>query len=86
MIIENVNFNKFSSKTECGYSQHAIIRNPYSADYIPLNKFKNTKFRDVQNEALIYLEDPNPKWANPTDCGEWPCTAPNNVVIQFENT
>ena len=35
---------------------------------------------------MIYIEDPNPWWANPTDCGEWPCTAPNNVVLKFLGT
>ena len=36
-------------------------------------------------QAFIWLEDPDPSWANPTDCIEWPCTAPNNVVLQFES-
>ena len=35
---------------------------------------------------MAYINDPNPAWANPTDCNEWPCTAPENVVLQFEGT
>ena len=84
--LDNVNFNKFKAFTECGAKQHAIKRNPTSSDYIPVNKFKNTKFRDVQDQAVVFIDDPNPGWANPTDCGEWPCTAPNNIVLKFENT
>jgi hypothetical protein len=49
VILDNVNFNKFKATTECGAKQHAIKRNPTSSDYIPLNKFKNTKFREVQD-------------------------------------
>ena len=35
---------------------------------------------------MAYINDPNPAWANPTDCNEWPCTGPENVVLQFEGT
>jgi hypothetical protein len=51
-----------------------------------LHKFKFSKFTDVSDAAFIYLEDPNPSWANPTDCIEWPCTAPENIVLQFTGT
>ena len=82
--LENVNFNNFASKTQCGAKQHAIKRNKSSSDYIPINEFKYTKFRNVQNEAVIFIDDPPQGWANPTDCGDFPCTAPNNVVLKFE--
>jgi hypothetical protein len=29
---------------------------------------------------------PPPAWANIDDCGQFPCTAPNNVLIQFQKT
>lgn len=48
--------------------------------------FENTVFENVEERAVAWLEDPNPGWANPTDCGEWPCTAPRNVVLKFENS
>ena len=51
-----------------------------------MHKFKNSKFTNVNENAVAYINDPNPGWANPTDCIEWPCTAPENVVLQFENT
>ena len=51
-----------------------------------MHKFKNTKFNNVSENAVIYINDPNPSWANPTDCIEWPCTAPENVVLSFEGT
>jgi hypothetical protein len=28
--------------------------------------------------------DPNEKWANMADCGEFPCTAPLNALLKFE--
>lgn len=35
---------------------------------------------------MAYLMSPNPKWANIDDCGQFPCTGPNNVLIQFTQT
>lgn len=86
--LENVNFSNFQSHltNKCGKKHTVIQRNPYSADYIPPHKFVNSRFTNVSEMALIYLEDPNPAWANPTDCIEWPCTAPENVVLQFEQS
>jgi len=63
-----------------------INRNSYSADYIPMHKFKNTKIRNVQEDAFIFLSDPDPSWADPTNCGSFPCTAPLNVVLKFDGT
>ena len=59
-------------------------RNPSASDYIALHKFKNSKFRNVHEEAVIWLRDPNRGWAGNANCVGWPCTAPNNVVLQFE--
>jgi hypothetical protein len=84
--LDNVNFNDFTAATKCGAKQHMIKRNKYSADYTPMHKFKNTSIRNVQQDAVIFIEDPDPGWANPTDCGNWPCTAPSNVVLKFDGT
>jgi len=40
----------------------------------------------VDQGAFVYLEDPNPEWANEADCNEWACTGPNNVVLAFSDT
>ncbi len=59
--------------------------NPYSSDYIPLQKFTYSKFVDVADEAMAYIMDPPEAWNNPDDCIAFPCTAPSNVVITHEN-
>lgn len=41
---------------------------------------------NVTNDAVAFLMDPDPAWANKDDCGPFPCTAPSNVVIQFTGT
>lgn len=86
--LNNVNFNNFDSDTtrNCGNKQRIIGRNKYAADYIPLHDFDGSTFNNVAENAVAYIKDPNPGWANPTDCIEWPCTAPENVVLHFSNT
>jgi len=36
-------------------------------------------------EAMISIYDPPEEWNNPTDCIAFPCTAPSNIVMLFEN-
>jgi hypothetical protein len=81
--IDHVEFHDFTSTTRCGRKQHVIERNPSASDGIPLHYFDNIKFVNVTEDALVWIEKPNPGWANPTDCGDWPCTAPENVVMKF---
>jgi len=45
--------------------------------------FDEIIFDDVANDAVVYLPDPPKGWANISDCGKFPCTAPQNVVMQF---
>ena len=50
-----------------------------------MHYFEAAKFTNVLYDALVYFYDPPEKWANVTDCGEWPCTAPHNVVMNFND-
>jgi hypothetical protein len=40
----------------------------------------------VDQNALAFLMSPPAEWANIDDCGQFPCTSPNNVLIQFERS
>lgn len=31
------------------------------------------------------MMDPDPAWANPRDCGNFPCTAPLNALLSFKD-
>jgi len=35
---------------------------------------------------MANLLSPNPGWANLEDCGNFPCTGPNNVLYSFKNS
>jgi len=48
--------------------------------------FNDNVFEDCDLEAFTYVPNPNPGWANPKDCGNFPCTAPHNVFFRFHNT
>lgn len=40
----------------------------YASDFIPIHNFTDTKFTDVQKDALAYFYQPPWEWANPDDC------------------
>lgn len=84
--MDHIEFHDFTSQTRCGRTQHVFERNPSASDGIPLHYFDHIKFVNVTDDALVWIEAPNPGWANPTDCGEWPCTAPENVVMKFRQS
>jgi hypothetical protein len=54
-----------------------------------MHNFKNTRFENIEEAALAWIEEPNPKWAatdpltTPDNCADWPCTGPENIVLKF---
>jgi len=40
---------------------------------------------DVEDSTFAFMPDPSPGWANPTDCGDFPCTGPWNTYVKFKN-
>jgi len=79
-----INFNV--NKTACGAPQRIFKINKSDSDYIPIQNFEYTEFVDVHDDALAYLMDPPESWNNLSDCIAFPCTAPSNVVMNFERT
>jgi hypothetical protein len=51
-----------------------------------MHYFTNIKFEDVDTKSMAWFEDPPSKWAIIKDCGEFPCTAPNNIILSFTTT
>jgi len=35
---------------------------------------------------MAFFDDPDEGWANLDDCGAFPCTAPNNILMSFTGT
>jgi hypothetical protein len=83
--IEDHTFVGFNNPTTtCGSRQRAIA--PYiSPNYTPFANIIRPRFFDLNPQALTFMPDPEPDWANPSDCVEFPCTGPVNVVIRLEN-
>jgi hypothetical protein len=46
----------------------------------------NNEFIDFDDPGFAYFLDPPSDWANPTDCGNFPCTAPSNVLVKMQGT
>ena len=51
-----------------------------------MHYFNGAKFINVKQDALIFVYDPPAGWANIDDCGQWPCTAPSNLVYTFKDS
>jgi len=82
--LEFIGFN--SNKTFCGMKQSLFTINPTSPDYVPAIKLTNTRFENVAQESIAYFFDPPWEWAVLDDCGEFPCTGPLNILLQFEKS
>lgn len=72
--------------TYCGSEQRLFRLNPSNADYYPAVKINNARLENVDWDALAYFFTPPNAWSVVDDCGEYPCTGPNNVLISFERT
>jgi len=79
-------FYNFKSSTAEGKSQRLLGLLRYISDYHCMAEFYDTKFIDVDEDAVAYLMDPNPAWAAIDYCGSFPCTAPSNALLTFEDT
>lgn len=76
----------FRSKTKEGATNTVLCLNPTASDYIAPHHFYGTKFNNVDPGAMAYIMSPQKKWANPTDCVSFPCTAPLNILFSFKDT
>lgn len=79
-------FINFFERTTTGARQSVLCLNPTASDYIPPHLFVNTKFNNVMPGAMAFIKHPNPGWANLKDCVEFPCTAPLNILFDFQKT
>lgn len=82
----NIDFYGFKAKTEDGEKQVLIKLNGKASDYIQMQEFENLRFHDCEVGAMTWFFDPPDSWANPADCGDFPCTGPKNTVMHFKGT
>jgi len=57
----------------------------YQPDYTPMLEITNSKFIDIEENAFADFLTPPAAWANIDDCGEFPCTAPLNILYSMKN-
>jgi len=51
-----------------------------------MQEFIDNTLEDVDGKYFAYMTDPNPGWANLKDCVEFPCSAPLNILFDFQDT
>ena len=82
----NISFNHFDTSTYCGAKQSIFSLNPVAPDYAPRATIDEAIFNNVSRDALVHLMSPPKSWANLDDCGNFPCTGPNNTYLSFVNS
>jgi hypothetical protein len=86
-IWRRITFNDFKSpETKDGKRNAMMGIHKHHADYVPMVTAYDTKFVNSDPNTYAFIMDPNPEWADITDCGEFPCTAPYNVIFRFKNS
>lgn len=86
ITVNDCKFARFVGKGRCGERSSMFARNPKGADKIPPHFFNRCELEDVDDGGFAFLEKPAPGWANVKDCGNFPCTAPNNIILSFADT
>ena len=85
-IVRGNEFINFGSKTPEGRKNSIICILKTASDWIVPHSFIDNKLTNVGVGALAYIMHPPRGWANPSDCVEFPCTAPLNVIFDFRGT
>jgi len=57
-----------------------------SPDVVSPHYFWGNTLTNVEAGGLVSFMDPSPGWANPTDCVDFPCSGPNNILTSWEET
>jgi hypothetical protein len=84
--LEGNKFINFDGKTQRGKDLKAFDMNPTSPDFFPIVKGKDNEFIDCDDSGFGNFYDPPEGWANVKDCGNFPCTAPWNILFKMQDT
>lgn len=85
-ILKRNEFIGFKSRTALGKRSSVFGSAQFQADYTPMLQFSETKFTDIDKDALVAFKTPPQAWAVIDDCGEFPCTGPLNVLYSFKES
>ena len=84
--LTNNTFTGFNGKTRMGMQNVMFSSSFYQPDYTPMLEFDNTKFVDIADNGFAYFSDPFEEWAVISDCGNFPCTGPKNILYDFRGS
>ena len=89
--VSGVTFAGFTryGNTQCpegpGMRSAAVASQPAASDSSPVHTFSGVSLSDVAEDAILYLDEPDPGWLNPTDCVDMQCTGLKNLVVKDED-
>lgn len=86
--LSNIVFKNWKSgfRQHCATSstneQRLFFINPTNADHAPVNTITGLELHTVSHDAMVKFDDPPQAWAIIKDCGQFPCTGPENAVLK----
>lgn len=86
VLLDGNTFKNFAAATLGGKKLRIICINNHASDGIPEHEFTQNTLSNVDEGALAYLMDPPGGWANTNDCGNFPCSAPQNFLASWVET
>ena len=84
-FISHVEFLDFQKESECGGRQRIFGIHRNATDYIPAVQTNSITFDNVRPDAVAYFPTKKQEWIGAGICGEFPCTAPENIIISFKD-
>jgi len=81
---KRITFKNFKGLTREGFRNTIFGSSVHQPDYTPMMLFTAPKFENVENDAFASMMSPLEEWATIIDCGNFPCTAPNNILYYFK--
>jgi len=82
--VSNNEFRHFASTTRTG-KRNTMIKNHPLPDHQQIQYFSNNKFVNCDQSNFAHISAPKAGWAGISDCGNFPCTAPLNVLWEFSS-
>ncbi len=84
-IVERVKFKNYNTRAcDLGDMPRVISLHEDSPDLIMKHTFNDLSLDNVNEANLLYLEDPSPDWVSIKYCGDFECTAPENILFEFQ--
>eukprot|EP00361_Fabrea_salina_P003869 CAMPEP_0202427040 /NCGR_PEP_ID=MMETSP1345-20130828/1320_1 /ASSEMBLY_ACC=CAM_ASM_000843 /TAXON_ID=342563 /ORGANISM="Fabrea Fabrea salina" /LENGTH=3382 /DNA_ID=CAMNT_0049037631 /DNA_START=76 /DNA_END=10221 /DNA_ORIENTATION=+ len=80
--LNDIYFFNYRTEPECQTHNYVLKTNPKAPDYTLPTIISAVKLFNVAEDSVVYMNEPDPAWANDEDCGNWVCTGLWNAIFK----